>query len=112
MTREEAIRILNRLSPAYKGAENDSAYLIGEALTMGVKALEQEPMFIAKSDGTIEQIKSREKGRWIPYLKEGLIVKCSECKSRYTLGYNFCPNCGADMREVEDRNDCYLLLRY
>ena len=46
---------------------------------MAIKALEQEP----------------RKGHWIPYLKEGLIVKCSECKSRYTLGYNFCPNCGA-----------------
>lgn len=42
------------------------------------------------------------KGHWIPYLKEGLIVKCSECKSRYTLGYNYCPNCGADMQEVEE----------
>lgn len=45
------------------------------------------------------------KGHWIPYLKEGLIVKCSECKSRFTLGYNFCPNCGADMREVDNGND-------
>lgn len=50
------------------------------------KPLEQEP----------------KKGHWIPYLKEGLIVKCSECKSRYTLGYNYCPNCGADMQEVEE----------
>lgn len=77
MTREEAIK---ELSEEYLG---DSEKMI-KAKKMAVKALEREP----------------KKGHWIPYLKEGLIVKCSECKSRYTLGYNFCPNCGADMREV------------
>ena len=42
------------------------------------------------------------KGHWIPYLKEGLIVKCSECGSRFSLGYNYCPHCGADMRASEE----------
>lgn len=31
---------------------------IEEALNMAIKALEQEPKFIAKADGTIEQIKN------------------------------------------------------
>lgn len=89
MTREEAIRELEILKEEYwdddgYGHETKQYYDTMLALDMAIEALEQEP----------------KKGHWIPYLKEGLIVKCSECKSRYTLGYNFCPNCGADMREV------------
>lgn len=45
----------------------------------------------------------REKGEWI---NEGRIIRCSKCKIGYAtvkgmksaLTYNFCPNCGADMR--------------
>lgn len=37
------------------------------------------------------------RGRWIP-LAHGTMFACSECK--YVAGkYNFCPKCGADMRE-------------
>ena len=36
-------------------------------------------------------------GRWERYLKEGLPWKCSECGSRYTVQWNYCPNCGARM---------------
>ena len=57
-----------------------------EILELAIKALEQEP----------------RKGHWILYLKRGLVVKCSECGSRFSLGYNYCPNCGADMREAEE----------
>lgn len=41
------------------------------------------------------------KGKWIPYLQEGLTMECSECGSRYDRPWLFCPNCGADMREGE-----------
>lgn len=27
------------------------------------------------------------------------VYKCSECELHYQNNYNFCPNCGADMRE-------------
>jgi len=45
----------------------------------------------------------REKGAWI---NEGRIIRCNICKIGYAtvkgmksaLTYNFCPNCGADMR--------------
>ena len=50
-----------------------------------------------------------KKGRWdvsdrkdVPY---GLMCKCSNCgweeHTNIMLGYNFCPNCGADMRGSE-----------
>ena len=42
----------------------------------------------------------RKKGEWIVHLyKLGRErYECSECTGRCDLGYNFCPNCGADMR--------------
>ena len=65
-----------------------------------IKALEQEP----------------RKGHWIKYDKDYFtaerltsaihsIRECSECHSRISDFYgtmNFCPHCGADMREVEE----------
>lgn len=37
----------------------------------------------------------RPKGKWIPYLPEGLRYKCSECESKYDTPWHFCPNCGS-----------------
>ena len=42
-------------------------------------------------------------GTWLPYLKEGLTVKCSECGSRFDRPWHYCPSCGATMDG--DRND-------
>ena len=49
------------------------------------------------------QPEERKKGAWI---NEGRIIRCNKCKIGYAtvkgmksaLTYNFCPNCGADMR--------------
>lgn len=49
----------------------------------------------------------RKKGKWI---NEGRIIRCNKCKIGYAtvkgmksaLTYNFCPNCGADMRGEHD----------
>ena len=47
---------------------------------------------------TINQMK---KGSWISIFDEEE-SKCSECQKEYyypiSRGYNFCPNCGSDMR--------------
>ncbi len=56
----------------------------------------------------------RPKGRWIPLHSEGynpeydplFEFKCSECHNNFAndedeIPYNFCPNCGADMRGGE-----------
>ena len=50
----------------------------------------------------LEKLNS-SKGKWI---NEGRIIRCNKCKTGYAvvkgmksaLTYNFCPNCGADMR--------------
>jgi hypothetical protein len=52
----------------------------------------------------------RMKGAWI---NEGRIIRCNKCKIGYAtvkgmksaLTYNFCPNCGADMRGDEKSDD-------
>ena len=52
----------------------------------------------------------RKKGAWI---NEGRIIRCNKCKIGYAtvkgmksaLTYNFCPDCGATMRE--DNNGGY-----
>ena len=48
-----------------------------------------------------------KKGHWT---HDGATVRCSNCERGYkdafgrtsAITYNFCPNCGADMREVEE----------
>lgn len=91
ISREEAIeKATGVLEEAYKGVcyvtEVDVEWLI-----TAIEALSNE----------------RPKGRWgEPYEIRGFDIvgrDCSECG--YTsgeLGSNFCPNCGADMREGEE----------
>ena len=51
----------------------------------------------------------RQQGKWIEHEwaeeVEGLLIsnyECSECHSWERSESNYCPNCGADMREVDD----------
>lgn len=58
MTREEAIEILkNQHRWTGEPEKINEVQAENEALYMAIKALEQSSKFIAKSDGTIEQIK-------------------------------------------------------
>lgn len=45
--------------------------------------------------------KESKAGKWLPYFKEGLKWKCSECDSRFTTPFHYCPNCGIRMEEEE-----------
>lgn len=55
-------------------------------------------------------IEERKKGKWIiePHTKGMYIHRCSECMKVLMLSptdqpkYNYCPNCGADMRGEND----------
>ena len=45
-------------------------------------------------------IEKRQKGEWkMPYETTTMVSRCSLCGSYGQRTLNFCPNCGADMRE-------------
>ena len=92
MTREEAIKTLKGEAWSFGSKE------YREAFDMAIKALEQEP----------------KKGHWISRWHTGHDLHfhvCSECNEEFSCdmetgisidNYHYCPNCGADMREVEN----------
>ena len=45
-----------------------------------------------------------KKGKWIPRigLKYPDLFTCSECTEQFDYKWNYCPNCGADMRGESD----------
>lgn len=51
------------------------------------------------------EIADRPQGEWVDWLGKGNEWECSVCKcsieSHGSIAYNFCPMCGADMRERE-----------
>ena len=80
MTREEAIRqIENRWSIMDYG-ESEA---LGEALDMAIEALSADAV----------------QGEWIRHeLFGNPWFTCSECSYHGRNDFNYCPNCGADMR--------------
>lgn len=50
-------------------------------------------------DTPTADVVERKKGRW---LNKGGKICCSECGRTNFLSPNFCPECGADMREEKD----------
>lgn len=103
MTREKAIALLKALKNGLHETGKDFPYRdevippSKEALDMAIKTLEQEP----------------RKGHWCPQNDDYFDwYECSECgygsegemqySSEHDVRTNFCPNCGADMREGEE----------
>lgn len=43
------------------------------------------------------------RGKWIDYQQgRWVYAKCSECETVHDVKSNYCPSCGADMREEQD----------
>ena len=118
MTNEEHIEQLKKLRSFHNGS-------YGRSINKAIDALEQEPCTDAVSRQAVKEqmIKygfyapdmtvtefveelppvtpTRPKGHWIEVDLD--VWDCSECKEGSCSGNktNFCPNCGADMREGE-----------
>lgn len=92
ITREEAINQLKDFIILHREQHGWDVSTLN-ALDMAVKVLEQtEP--------------ARKKGKWIYKLEDWNKWTCSECgfckrtDVHVTLGYKYCPHCGAEMEEV------------
>lgn len=99
MTRDEAIYLLKQI---YTGNPNDKV-----ALHMAIEALEKAaPIpngnlinFGDIGSPTIKPLE-RKRGKWIYKPMKGQF--CSVCDVQSVWKYNYCPNCGADMRGEKD----------
>jgi len=78
-----------------------------QCMTATSNTMVSETVKIPVMDGTTERLPSaepeRKKGKWL-LIDAGYYdyVKCSQCGETHVWGRNFCPNCGADMREGEE----------
>lgn len=86
-----------------------------EAGGMGTVKWSEDVIYFAAAERVLTELPSarpeRKKGHWI-YYNDGKdeYYKCSECGDAFALiggspeenDYNFCPNCGADMRGGQD----------
>ena len=58
-----------------------------------------EALDVIKAAPTVEE---RPHGKWIIQDIVHCLQYCSECRTYSEFKWNFCPNCGADMREAND----------
>lgn len=105
MTRNEAVKWLERIEERYIlcGDEGfDKARK--EALHMAIEALEQyENAFehgYTEAESKYREILERKRGEWLYKDMKGQF--CSVCGKQSVWKFDFCPNCGANMRGDED----------
>jgi rubrerythrin len=81
----------------YEETEDEKRNAITDLIN-GVPSAQPEIVLeLLKTQPTIEP----RKGKWKEHKDyPGLAYLCSECGYFTTMRTNFCPNCGADMREV------------
>ena len=85
------------------------------ATPLRATTLEEFHMFHEAVDLAIEALKNKKTGKWLWNLADNGWADhtCSECgwtkntDIHVSLGYKFCPNCGADMRKGEKNDNTY-----
>lgn len=92
--KQDAIYAVHRAAyQFFCGAEDGDELSEDEKLVLSVnKAVCGEIKALPSAD-----VQPVRHGTWLPYLKEGLTVKCSECGSRFNRPWHYCPSCGARM---------------
>lgn len=95
MTNEEAIQFLKNMKGEEAGRAIGKEGFYAELLGYHIEAL----------DTAIEALKDeRAKGEWImnKTSARGRNYTCTICKKVSRNKFDFCPNCGADMREADN----------
>ena len=99
MTNEEAREILKKIEEDGWNITQETL----EAIDLAIKALSvdlDERDADAFESGYIVGLSETKKGKWN---KCGWAVECSICGEDFPFDiHNFCPNCGADMREADN----------
>ena len=88
MTAKEAVNWIINIMADIGKAEHCDLWHYEQALSEIKEMLESQP--------------EQKKGEWIKVMEGNAYRdKCNQCGRLYpnAYGYNFCPNCGADMRE-------------
>lgn len=102
MTNEECIKMLK----SKLDGNTDTSYEWCECVRLAIKALEQPTADDCVSRKDVLALAKR--GKWIEKTGEGFDAwaECSECGcvNPFEDDFNYCPNCGADMRVVQDDN--------
>lgn len=116
MIREETIKWLELLKAEIGKLEHRTLWHYAEAIDMAIKALSIEPktkciaqIRIDQGDmedlvnEIVDKMSESKTGHWI---SDNLVGwKCSECGRHIVLNIevgNYCPNCGAKMRGLEE----------
>lgn len=95
MTNEEAIQFLKNMKGEEAGRAIGKEGFYAELLVYHIEAL----------DTAIEALKDeRPQGEWImnKTSARGRNYTCTICKKVSRNKFDFCPNCGADMREADN----------
>lgn len=94
MSKEEAIEILSEMRSEYNLFGDEEEATRYHVLSWAIRAMNAEPV---------------RHGRWKRSKFYKNIIFCDECGEPFELSnslehWNYCPNCGAKMDEVEDAN--------
>ena len=99
MTKAEAIQVLKSISAHNLNEVVDALYMAIEALQ--TPPISQRSMYQA---GYKQGQEDRPKGEW-KCMSDSGVTECDQCGwsiEEYVGDYNFCPNCGADMRGEDE----------
>lgn len=81
-----------------KNANGKTVYAIGEA---PCRACELADLIDETENYPAADVRENARGKWIRGSRSDRCSVCGYETGRYAEGLNFCPNCGADVREVK-----------